>query len=52
MRMLNFSFFVFDFSRKCPLSDFSTLTGETIFGRIILKKEWTSGLKRDLALDF
>ena len=51
MRMLNFSFFVFVFSR-CPLSDFSTLTGETIFGRIILKKEWTSGLKRDLALDF
>lgn len=42
-------FFVFVFSRRCPLSDFSTLTGETIFGRIILKKEWTSGLKRDLA---
>ena len=51
MRMLNFSFFVFVFvfSKRCPLSDFSTLTGETIFGRIILKKEWTSGLKRDLA---
>ena len=52
MRMLNFSFFVFVFSRRCPLSDFSTLTGETILGRIILKKERTSGLKRDLALDF
>ena len=52
MRMLNFSFFVFVFSRRCPRSDFSTLTGETIFGRIIVKKEWNSGLKRDLALDF
>lgn len=34
------------------MSDFSTLTGEITFGRIILEKEWTSGLKENSALDF
>lgn len=34
------------------MSDFSTLTGEITFGRIILEKEWTSGLKESSDLNF
>lgn len=43
-------FFVFVFSRRCPLSDFSTLTGETIFGRIILTERVDFWPKKRLSL--
>ena len=46
---VKFFVFRFRFFKEMSSVRFSTLTGETIFGRIILKKERTSGLKRDLA---
>ena len=49
---VKFFVFRFRFFKEMSSVTFFNVDRETIFGRIIVKKEWTSGLKRDLALDF